>query len=679
MGGWVEIRRSGTMRAIERLGARADLREILGRFDAWLEAVDAPDGPDRGAVAIHPATGTLADALEAAGLREEAAFLRALAIETGPIRPGVWAVAQLLGRAAARRFLAGIVGQTGKTSALFGLESYGASDAFLLEVAQILGRDATARAAAAAETARMVADARRNPGRFAPFTQEREGVGEAVRAYLDEPEIDEAWETRLDGHVRFGSTLLTILATADTAEFLRQAGSLPHPAFAEQVLPDAPRLREGDLLCLLRDAPAAFDDVGAYQAAGMIAVRLLHRIGEKIRLVAWGDRGATPVPPGEQARLEPARAEAERVTARYLDALFTRTDAAFLGHAWLSRLIHEGEHRGHWRPDRRRGDGFVLDPLIMLIVALARRLEPRPDHEGWVRDALPTWRIERAMAVIAVRAFAAQPDRGALQGLLEWTLATLGPALPGAADAVLRSDGVIGRIGAYGLLATDRRGDRLMQLWQAARPLRERAWRTSPSDDDHPAVAQLLILWGLAAVEAAPPGIGQPLWAPLDAMLRDAAQVDRVAFHGAFWPNAMQRYGRNVARRPADAVDHAARLSQSVRCHVGPDEAFVRFTLAFVQAGGDRSLLRAAVTGVGEDLPTVLRRFLDRERIHAGRDRLDGPCLDEVRSLCESLAGHERTLPPGERPVRPSMTRPVPDDEPSRRRSRKARHRVSIP
>ncbi len=637
MGDWAEMQRSGTMKAIERLGARADLPELLGRFDAWLGAIGALEEPGRGPVTVHPATGILADALEAADLRDEAAYLRDFAVDTGPIRPGVWAVAQLLGRAAAHRFMAGLAGQMGNTSRLFGLDSYGAFDAFRAEAADILGRDAAAKATAVAETARKVAEAWQNPGKFAIFTQEQAGVGEATLEYQNEPAIMEAWETRLDSHVRFGSTLLTILATADTAEFLRQAGALPHPVFAEQVLPDASRLGEGDLLRLLRDAPAAFDNAGIYQAAGMMAVRLLHRVAEKIRLVAWGERGAAPVPPEERAQLEPARAETERVTARYLDVLFTRTDAAFLAWAWLARLIYEGDHRGHWQPDRRRGDGIVLDPLILLIVALARRLEPRPDFEGWVRAAPPLWRIERAMAGVAVGAFAARPARSASRDLLEWTLATLAPPFPGAADAALRSDSVTGRIGAYGLLGADHPGDRLTHLWQTVRPLREQAWRTSAADDDHHAVAQLLILWGLDAVEAAPPGIRQPLWEAFDGMLRDAAQVDRVTFHGEFWPNVLQRYGRVVARLLGDAEDQAAQLAQVVRCHVGPDQEFVGFSLAFIRAGGDRSVMQAAVAVVGEDLSRILRRFLDRERLRAGPGRFNGLWLDEVTSLSEAM------------------------------------------
>lgn len=641
MGDWAEMQRSGTMKAIERLGARADLPELLGRFDAWLEAIGALEEPGRGPVAVHPATGILADALEAADLRDEAAYLRDFAVDTGPIRPGVWAVAQLLGRASAHRFMAGLAGQTRNTSRSFGLEPYGAFDAFREEAADILERDAAAKATAVAETARKVAEARRNPGKFAIFTQEQAGVGEAVQAYQNEPAIKEAWETRLDSHVRFGSTLLTILSTADTAEFLSQAGALPHPVFVEQVLPDASRLGEGDLLRLLRDAPDAFDDACVYQAAGMMAVRLLHRVAEKIRLVAWGERGAVSVPPEERAQLEPARAETERVAARYLDALFTRTDATFLAWEWLARLIYEGEHRGHWKPDRRCGDGIVLDPLILLIVALARRLEPRPDLEGWVRAVPALWRIERAMAGIAVGTFSAWQDRSASQDLLEWTLATLVPPFPGAADAALRSDSVTGRIGAYGLLSTDRPGDRLTHLWQTVRPLREQAWRTSAADDDHHAVAQLLILWGLDAVEAAPPGVRQPLWEAFDGMLRDAAQVDRVTFHGEFWPNVLQRYGRVVARRLGDAEDQAARLAQVVRCHVGPDQAFVGFALTFIRAGGDRSVMRAAVAGVGEDLSLILRKFLDRERHLGGPGRFNGLWLDEVTSLYESLVEHD--------------------------------------
>ncbi len=65
---WAEAQRAGTMKAIECLGARADLAELLGWFDAWLDAIGALDELDRGMAAVHPATGSLADALESADL-----------------------------------------------------------------------------------------------------------------------------------------------------------------------------------------------------------------------------------------------------------------------------------------------------------------------------------------------------------------------------------------------------------------------------------------------------------------------------------------------------------------------------------------------------------------------------------------------------------------------------------
>lgn len=638
MSNWAEMHRAGTARAIECLGERKDLPDLLLRFDAWLAAIGSCDEPDRATVAIHPATGILADALEAADLQDEATYLRAFIIVAGPVQPGVWVIAHLLGRAAAHRYTASLTGQTRYKPRLFGLETYGAFDAFRAEAADILERDAIAKAAAVAEAARKVVEVRQNPGKFAVFTQEQEGVAEAVRAYQNEPAIKEAWETRLDGHARFGSTLLAILLKADTAEFLSRVGALPHPVFAEQVLPDAAHLSEDELLFFTRGAHAAFDDAGVYQASGMTVVRLLHRVGEKIRFAAWGERGAVPIPPGEQAQLEPARAETERVIARYLDALFTRADAVFLAWAWLERLIYEGERRGYWRTDHRRGDGIVLDPLITLIVALVRRLEPRTDLESWVLANPPLWRIDRAMAGIAVRAFALPPDRSALQSLLEWTLATLAPAFPGADDAVLRSNGVVGRIGAYGLLHLDQPGDELRRLWQTVRPLREQAWRTSAADDDRHDVAHVLILWGLDAVAAAPSETQPSLWSAYDEILRDAAQVDRVTFHGDFWQNVLQRYGWIVARLLADTPDPVTRLARTVRCHVGPNQSFVQFVLTFVRAGGDRSLIRAAVAAIGADLPHTLQLFLASERLHFKRGHFDRLWIDEVTTLYESMS-----------------------------------------
>lgn len=641
MATWEEVRRKGIAAAHMQLDARSDLPELLRGVGVWWDGLSAAGRQDRASMATHPATHGLTVVFEDADLPDVASYLRTFAVMEGPIPPGVWPFAQLLGQAVAHRYVARLPEQADDSFRLFGLESYGAFEAFSTEVRAILTRDPVAWATAVAKIDGQLAGIRDDPGRAAIFGREREGVEQTVRAYQETPTINEAWETRLDSHAGFNPTLLLLALRHEPAELLRRIAILPHPALVDNAIPDAAELGEDELLHLIRQAPAAFDANEVFQAVGMVVVCLLGRAGAKIRYAAWGRDVTLPVYQ-HTADLAPVSVETQRVIALLLDTLFARSDAVPLAWAWLERLIYEGERRGLWSCQRRQGSGLILNPLIILVAALAGRLAPRVDFDRWTRERHLLWRVDRAMAGIAVEAFAAQVDRAGLRDQLGWTVSELAPAHAGIADGVARTDGIIGLIGSHALLVLEQPESELLGLWQQTRPVRERRWRTSVTEEDHNDVAQLLILWGLGALEAAPNEVRQGLWSGFDTLIADAALTERVRFHGEFWPNMLQRFGACVARLLTDVPDPIGRLADTLRCHVRPDRDFMQLILSIIRGGVDQKTAEAAVAKSNARLSCLIDSFLADGRLAQSSNYINQIWLDEIRKLHdEMLSGHQ--------------------------------------
>ncbi|MGJ5051642.1 hypothetical protein ACQR09_31565 [Bradyrhizobium oligotrophicum] len=623
---WDEIRAAGIADAERTLGARADAAELRALVSRWMDATRLLNSPHPGGIAALPETVALADAFDRKGLGQLAEALRLLDQREGPIPPGSWLLASLLGSAVADSFADGLAAGERRPIEFRGLESYGAWDTFAADLVQRLRSDAVAQEGFWRVLASVVEEVCTEPERFTLPTM-RTSIRATIEAYQRAPEVGEAWETKLDSYVLFdGGFLFAVALRIDAGRYLEHLGQLPHPVFAGQCVNE--RLCS-DLPDLVREAPLAFDGTGVYLPEGMVVILLLNSCAAECRRRAWGDRATPrPVSPEDEGSLEPMRADLETFTRTVLDALFDRKDANLIGWVWLERLVYEGERSGYWRCDRQQGTGFVLDPLMILISRLSAKLEPRVDQLAWINEAQELWRVDRIAAVLAVAANKA--TRAAL--LSELIIATK-PMYAGAVAAIGRRDCVVGRIGATHLLGAVEAERFIRDLWDELRPVREEAWRGN-SGQARNGTAELAVLWAMCAMEMATAEIKRRLWLALRHVLESAMQTDYPSSPGGFWPAALRRLCQSTAAiltgAPADDLDI---LTELMRPRVRADDLFFEMVFVLQNAGVAQRLIEAAIDRWGHRLDDLATRYLAIEILRTEQGHLSRPWLKRIQLL----------------------------------------------
>jgi hypothetical protein len=645
MTSWDELQKVGIAEANSILAARTDTVKLRDLIVEWIRATRDVPRSTRAEISVHSATTALSDDLHAAGLGDVCHYVRSFVEEVGPIRPGHWLFATLLGRACAADLGSALAAGEWRDVPFWGHEQFGAWDAFVTEFLWILEHDEVAREGAWTIVAGMIAAATRDPGQFTFGTEQRASVRAHVEQYLAKPTIQEAWQTPLDTCVLFDrSFMFGIVRKLDAKRFLAEAEKLPHPVFFDPGLGDPEVADEREIARLLAVAPVGFEPDGVFRHAGMIVVRLLGEAAARIRHLAGSGR-VYPLPPRPDDK-ERMKAVAETATAAadvVLDAVFLRPDATFLAWAWLERLIFEGEHRGFWCSAPGQGAGLTLDALLLLIAALARRLNLRDDAEAWVLGKEPLRRSDRVAAILAVAVFGRTPDGRVIESLLRSALMSIEPDYPAAHRAITRSDSLMGRIGGRCILAVAHPDAFVATLWQQLRPFRERAWHSVLQGEGKSNIGELLVLWGIFALDEACADMQSRLMHQIEAILRDAFQTDVHAAPGAFWPAALERFGTcfgKTCSRMSDEVDK--RVADLLRPYLRADDYFFRLVVCLSISGLEPVTLHRVLASFELNLPDLVEEFLATRQQLIARGDYDRPWLEKVRSL--SSGGEQRTV-----------------------------------
>lgn len=631
---WAELRSAGLARADHALRAREDRKELIALVCEWLAASQDIPISDLSEIAVHPATIRLERDFEDWRLPEVAEFLRTFAQREGSIQEGTWLFALLLGWASARVFLEGLHVRECRPVKLWGLDAFGAWDAFANELSILIESDQSAEAALWNQLSVIIQEVDADPSKYS-HTLDMDAVRTAVDTYRAAPDVQEAWETRLDAHVMFPFGFLFDLARKlDLERLLDAIGQLPHPVFVAQVLPDENDLDDDKLLALVAAAPAGWDNEGIYQSAGMIILLLLQEVGRRVRRLAWaGEQPPPPVPHSHRSSLDPRTFEVQRFIDSLLEVIKGRSDGTSLSWSWLERLVFEGERRGAWRLERQQGSGFILDPLIMLIGSIAARLQPRDDALAWIKLRDPLWQVDRIAAVMTVRASDKNIDGAGLARSLEDLLLTIEPLYAGAHEAVARRDSIVGRIGGGYILKLDAPDKFLLEIWQRLRPTRERAWRSASKGEIGNNSAELLILWSLFALETAPTKLRASMQPALKSMLKDALQTDYQEFRAGFWDLALRRFARSLSGIDGTKQRNVDRLVEFLRPYVTASQLFFDLILAFQQRGMRPEVLDQALQTLGTNLSDLVHQFLATEKLRITRRTYDEAWLRQVRAL----------------------------------------------
>lgn len=643
---WEEVRTSGIANAARIIAARRDADVLPSLVAAWADTVRArpPTAPEN--LADLPETVDLAEAFEREGLGTVAEALRLMDQREGAIPPGRWLLARLVGLGEGDCFADGLASDARRPLTLWGLESYGAWEAFVDRLSARLNADAEVREGYWRALDALVEGVRSEPERGA-LSREREGVRATIDAYRSSPDVKEAWETRLDSYVLMNDELpLAPARRLDPSRYLALLARLPHPVFVAHAVDEK---ETGDLDRLIRAAPPACDEAGRFAQGGMVLIAVLRACGAACRRCAWGANGAPqPVDEADAASLEPAQAATKAMIETILDALFSRGDAVAVGWLWLERLVFEGERRGIWRVDGRGREGLVLDPLMTLIRGLASRLPPREDPRVWIEDAPDLWRIDRLLAVLAVegsRASGAPIEAG--QTLRE-LLTALEPAFAGCEEAIQRTDRVVGRVGAAHVLAVPDPAAFMSALWHDLRPARERAWR-SLGEQARGNAAELAFLWGICAMEMTRGEPMRRLWYAVRAILEEAMQADEPASPGGYWSAATRRLCRSVPSvLTGDDTHDNELLAELVRPRARADSLLFEMVFTLRSSGVDDRLVEAAVSRWGSGLGTLAERFLALESLRIERGAYSLEWLDRVRALALSQASEAGSMSSGE-------------------------------
>ena len=322
---WEDRRKSGIEAARAELAELKDASGLLAAFAAWWKERDTPGEGGSGQLHLHPSTIQLAGELRTAGLDEAADFAMSQWVAEGPIHSGVWTFSILLGESFVAEFVDRLTAGNGRTPLFYGLEQFGAWDAFESLVRLRLAGDPAAAAAAMERLRLLVAQLKADPSRFMGHHERVHGnIRKRAERYATSPSIDEIWEGPFDAHVLAPEAFLwDVLLELKPTEVLRLLGDMPHPVFMRACL-RGERLakRPDEIAGLLKMAPMAFCAEETLRAEGAVVLLLLEIAEAAVRKTVMDVDGSIRVATvGESELLAPVIERCEVTITMLLDAL----------------------------------------------------------------------------------------------------------------------------------------------------------------------------------------------------------------------------------------------------------------------------------------------------------------------------------------------------------------------
>lgn len=636
---WEEKKASEIAKAKADLTARSDIELLVTATLEWLFATQGGRNTRHEAILTHEATPTLSKILSEEGILAEGELQRLLGHQDGPIPSGHWPFAQLIGRAGAQYTASFLCQGQWREVNMCGLDSYGAWEAFQTELLVILRQDGGAQSGFWNAIQAHVKQATESPGQTCHIQHGAEDwIAEKIEAYQKHPDLEEAWETRLESYVLCPNSMISWLGRGlNPQKFMEITSQLPHPVFFNSGLTDEEVRQEGLIAPLIRFAPPAFDAGGQFLHEGMVIAHLLTMAGEYIRYCAGnGKTYPAPVTPEAQSALYAEADAAKRASIEILDALFNRKDAKPLAWAWLERLIREGEHRGYWRMSNSHGKGAATNCLYLLITELSGRIEISdipPKHP----ETTPWKPIMGPMASLAVMGLRENPDSEALQRKIWHVLTVDCPEFHiGSRGEFFRAvEKPIGLIGAVCLLQMPDPGSFLKRCWHLLRPYRERSWHIDENARTTPNPGMPLILWGLMALYFAPEEKRSDLMASLEELLKDAWQTDaRFSIRHEFWPDALEFFTIQWARySPQGRKRTAQQIAEFLLSYLNGEYVLMRMISTLKREGIDMGTISQAVSTLGEKLPELAAEFLATHQYLISKHHWNPDWVVEIRTI----------------------------------------------
>jgi hypothetical protein len=634
---WETLYGDGTSRARLTIANSKERAAVESAFSVWWRAHDERRQLQPSELARHPTTKKLAESLRAAGLEEAANYAESDWQREGPIHPGIWVFAILLGESFVCVFIESLNnGETRKPN-FFGHDTFGAWDAFETSLTLRIRTEGDVRRAAVRELRDLARRILSDPSRFVIPSGAgwQNGVIAEIKKYGNNPTVLQAWQSWIDSHIWVdGAFLAKCLLNVDKRIGIGLIATMPHPAFVRYCFGEGYLASQPDALAkAIAVAPRVFDDDGKFLATGALLVALLASAGEAVRRPARSADGSfIGVSADREDELRPALEEMRQVASSMVAAVFGRVDAAHVALAWLERLFFEGEHRSLWSGDRCAGQ-LVLDPLGALIAAIAEHLELPAEWQRWVREGKLV--AERAAIVVAIAVSTGRNSQD-LASMMECLLLKDDINYMGIGDAAKHGQGIIGRMGGYAVSRLDDPADWLVRVWKKLRPARERNWLAHLNKSKCNKAPELLVLWGLAALNVTSSERREKLWVSIERAIRDAAQTDAVHFEQEFWTDALCRLFSHFS--PEAASDRRAgypRLAEALRPYAAANMRFMRLLLFLRRRGWEVGVIDAAVCAAGFNLRRLITMFLEMKKKHL---KEDGHLAYEGRKIHELLA-----------------------------------------
>lgn len=586
---------------------------------------------------VHADAAEVALYLRAAQLKDIADLIeREKWLDVGPVHPGQWGLAALLGESAASAFLAALECGEWFIPQFYGLDNCGAWLTFEDHLRKKLGESASSRELALLCVRRFVEEIKNHPeSAFLHPDARSPSVRQEIDRFLSGPTIDAAWHDPLDTWIRLNWAFLVNALIAVRCEGVVEIISeLQHPSLVKGILRTTRNEREADEIAyILGKCPTAFDYGEKFRSHGSAAIVALSLAEVAIRATAWDEEGRLKVvQSGKIESLDTEWANLQSAVHQILQVLFLRPDAVALAWAWIMHLTSKGGSPDCLPPDTNTG--MYLDARMYLVESIARRLEPRDDWKEWIRTATGFQRVWRAIGAAIVQSFHEPPIPYQTTAPLEELFAET-VEFPASTDLLGDSRNLLTSQAARIILSIDQPDEWIRSQWGKLRAIREKGWLGQRDRPGYNNSAQLFIAFAISTLSATSQAdLRIKLWAAVEECVRDAIQTEPYA--DVFWSRALAITFENVTLpdNPDSPGDYGPQLSAALLPYISFSRNFMDIIVTLQADKFSLEDLRLACSARGFDLTRMIEHYLAMLGKKQQIKGFDKQHVERLKKLC---------------------------------------------